>query len=167
MAEVRILRACTASWELAAGWDQVAHCPRLATGGQATATRPRVSGCATRRRLAWPGPACFGQNTQFLKSLRVRESVSPARLTGGATTRLRGREKSLKVSHFLRDKKEKKQCGEVFAGITRVKSVAWRADLGKPGEVRLTPEALHEAAVGVLKREQSPEQKLEARRRYR
>ena len=114
MAEVRILRACTASWELAAGWDQVAHCPRLATGGQATATRPRVSGCATRRRLAWPGPACFGQNTQFLKSLRVRESVSPARLTGGATTRLRGREKSLKVSHFLRRQKREETVRRSF-----------------------------------------------------
>ena len=57
--------------KLGARPDQVAHCPRLATGGQATATRPRVSGCATRRRLAWPGPACFLAKT--------RSSSQPAR----------------------------------------------------------------------------------------
>ena len=75
------------------GRDQVAHCPRLAT---TTSTPPPP---------VWmpppPAPPAFpagrgaelgGQNTQFFTA-RLRASVSPARLTGGATTRLRGREK--------------------------------------------------------------------------
>ena len=51
--------------------------------------------CVWMRHQAPPSLAragLLGQNTQFLAA-RSCESVSPARLTGGATTRLRGREK--------------------------------------------------------------------------
>ena len=149
------------AWQVgsAAGWDQVAHCPRLATGG--CCHRHPTWWCVWMRHQAPPSlaRAGLGQNTQFLTARDVRESVSPARLTGGATTRLRGREKSLKVSHFLRAKKRRKSEEKFLLAPLLVKSVPKRADLGKAGEVRLTPEALHQAAVGALKREQSPAEK--------
>ena len=56
------------------------------------ATTTRLDATATRRRLPGRGAELGGQNTQFFTA-RLRASVSPARLTGGATTRLRGREK--------------------------------------------------------------------------
>ena len=89
MAEVRILRgACVPSLELG-GRDQVAHCPRLATG----ASHRHPTPCVWMRHQAPPYLARAGLKHAVPHSPRVSESVSPARLTGGATTRLRGREK--------------------------------------------------------------------------
>lgn len=75
--------------KLGARRDQVAHCPRLATG----ASHRHPTPCVWMRHQAPPYLARAGLKHAVPHSPRVSESVSPARLTGGATTRLRGREK--------------------------------------------------------------------------
>ena len=136
--------------KLGARRDQVAHCPRLATG----ASHRHPTPCVWMRHQAPPYLARAGLKHAVPHSPRVSESVSPARLTGGATTRLRGREK-FKSFPFSSENK----CGEVLAESTHSR-VLQRGHRIKSGEVWLTPEALHEAAVREEKRDQSLEQKI-------